>query len=204
MNQFDSSSTRESRDRDLVELLAADLSGNFELLVLAYQSNLYAFAQYIVRSEQDAEDITQDTFVKAYNSLKGMSPSRIQALKLRSWLFTIAYHLSLNHNRNKARSQRSQSFSELGEPVELIKQDPVSSPEQVLEEQESYTELVTYLRRLQEPYRTATILHYIIGLEYAEIATILSQPLNTVKSNGRRGLQILQKLVRNTEGSKRR
>src|SRR5438067_2232539 len=84
-------------DRDLVTLLAIDLNSYFLLLVQTYQQELYAFAVRMARNHQDAEDIVQDTFIRAHAALAKFSTAEIQHLKIRPWLFKITYHLTLNH-----------------------------------------------------------------------------------------------------------
>ena len=82
--------------------LAEDLDGQFELLVRTYQDRLYSFALRLSRSREDAEEIAQDAFVRAYRALKTYAPERIAALSLRAWLYQIA----LNVTRNRFRRRR--------------------------------------------------------------------------------------------------
>lgn len=200
MNQLDDTLDRESTDRKLTELLAADLDSNFEEVVLAYQHRLYSYVRFMVGNEPDAEDMIQDTFVNAYQALRRYSESEVRSLKLKPWLYKIAHNLVLNHIRYADRSSQSKEISidraELGESLGLIEQDQYSLPEQVLESNETREELYMCLNRLSASNRTPVILHYISGLPYHEIAVILNQPVNTVKSNGRRGLISLQQMLR--------
>src|SRR5688500_10655666 len=86
----------------LLHALADDLDGHFEALVRAYGDRLYAFALRLTGSPPDAEEIAQDTFVRAYGALGGYEPARITDLALRPWLFRIA----LNVTRNRVRGKR--------------------------------------------------------------------------------------------------
>src|ERR1700730_15041872 len=79
--------------------LAEDLEGHFEEFVRAYQDRMYAFALRLTGSRQDAEESTQDAFVRAYRALLNYSDERRRGLHLRAWL----YQIVLNVMRNRVR-----------------------------------------------------------------------------------------------------
>ena len=86
-------------DQDVSAALAADLEGSFEQVVVAYQNRLYGFALRLTGSPQDAEEITQDAFVRAYRALATYPAMRIRTLALRPWL----HQILLNVFRNRVR-----------------------------------------------------------------------------------------------------
>src|SRR6266851_9002814 len=86
-------------EQSLSALLAADLDGHFEHLVRTYQDRLYSFALRLTGSRQDAEESTQDAFVRAYRALEHYPEDRRSALRLRPWL----YQITLNVVRNRVR-----------------------------------------------------------------------------------------------------
>src|ERR1700759_2451193 len=86
----------------LTEALARDLDAHFEAVVVLFQDRLYGFALRMLASSRDAEESTQDAFVRAYRALAGYSPDRRRALHLRAWLFQIV----LNVVRNRVRRAR--------------------------------------------------------------------------------------------------
>ncbi len=86
---------------DLAQRLADDLDGNFEALVVAMQGPVYRFAYRWCGNAQDAEEIAQDAFVRAYGALQGYDAERIRALKLTPWLMTIAVNVARNRVRGK-------------------------------------------------------------------------------------------------------
>src|SRR5438270_12672553 len=86
-------------EQGLAERLATDLDGHFEHLVRTYQDRLYGFALRLTGSRQDAEESTQDAFVRAYRALQGYAEDRRRALRLRPWL----YQITLNVVRNRVR-----------------------------------------------------------------------------------------------------
>jgi RNA polymerase sigma-70 factor, ECF subfamily len=182
-------------DKDLLALLASDLNTYFDLLLLTYQQKLFVFVLNMVHNRQDAEEIVQDAFVNAYRGLKKFSPLEIQMLHLRPWLFKIAYNLSLNHiNRHAISPTISIDLAESRLYFEGTEQGQYASPEKEMEEKEALAELYSYIKQLPDLLRVPLILHYIVGLQYSEIAEVLQQPFNTVKSNGRRALKKLHEL----------
>src|SRR6266567_844722 len=86
-------------EQSLSAHLAADLEGHFEHLVRTYQGRLYSFALRLTGSRQDAEESTQDAFVRAYRALQGYAEERRRALRIRPWL----YQITLNVVRNRVR-----------------------------------------------------------------------------------------------------
>src|SRR5207302_7056287 len=86
-------------DFGLAGRLACDLDGHFEQLVRTYQDRLFGFALRLTRSREEAEECTQDAFVRAYRALERYPAERRAALRLRPWLYQIA----LNVVRNRVR-----------------------------------------------------------------------------------------------------
>ena len=96
------------RQEDTLEAaLARDLDGTFERLVRDYQDRLYSFACRLARNPEDAEEIAQDAFVRAYRALKTYPAERIRALSLKAWL----YQITLNTARNRFRGKRHKFVS---------------------------------------------------------------------------------------------
>lgn len=171
---------------DLAERLADDLDGNFEALVLQMQGPVYRFAYRWCGNAEDAEEIAQDAFVRAYGALQGYEPERIRALKLIPWLMTIAVNLA----RNRARVKRL-ALAEL-DGIDEPPAKRIDEPEQVSERNELSDQLAGALQELPSRYKSAVILRHVLGLSYDEIATALEQPPGTVKANVHRGIQHLR------------
>jgi RNA polymerase sigma-70 factor, ECF subfamily len=176
---------------DLPAALAADLAGGFERLVLAYGDRLYAFALRLTASPQDAEEVAQDAFLRAYRALTGYPPDRIGALALRPWLYQIT--LNIVRNRRRARGPALVPFERPGEapPVEPAG-DPGDGPEARLLRAERRAELARHLAALPLRYRAAILLRHVEGLSYAEVAAALDQPVGTAKANVHRGVRLLR------------
>ncbi|SRR6266700_4062526 len=176
---------------DLLSLLSSDLNRYFPSLVLNFQQRLYAFALRYTGIPQDAEDIAQETFIRAYHALADYPAERIRTMKMQSWLYKIALHICYRHKSNVRLQYISLDLSE--EQQASLEGDEREHPEKVLEDREEVRELEAMINRLPEQYRIAISCYYFEELGYREIAELLNQPIGTVKSNVHRGTQLLRK-----------
>lgn len=183
----------------LVADLASDLDGAFETMVRAFQDRLYSFAHRLCGNREDAEEVAQDSFVRAYRALKTYPAERIRALSLQAWL----YRITLNVARNKWRGKRVRlvSFENGGADGEAARRAWESSnaaderPDSRLEQEQDRAGLASLVATLPERYRAALILRYVEGLRLEEVATILKQPLGTAKSNVHRAVNLLRRAI---------
>src|SRR5450756_2931684 len=83
--------------------LAEDLEGCFERLVREYQDRLYSLAHRLAGNPEDAEEIAQDAFVRAYRAMKTYPAERIRALSLKAWLYQITLNVARNRRRRKSQ-----------------------------------------------------------------------------------------------------
>ncbi len=178
---------------DLRPALAHDLDGYFEQLVLCYQNQLYGFALRIAGNPQDAEEIAQDAFVRAYRALASYSPEQVQTLMLRPWL----YQITLNVFRNRVRGQRLKlvPLDELSADAHEPAADQQDEPEAIIARAERERELSAVIAKLPERYRVALVLRHVEGFGYGELAALLHQPVGTIKSNVHRGVELLRKAL---------
>ena len=181
-------------DEQLRQLLATDLDRYFEQLVLSYQHRLYAFALRQAGSPQDAEDIVQEAFIRAYYALGDYPTERTQALKLQPWLFKITLNVFYSRLRTARLQLAPLDMSE--ESMHLdIENDWREQPDVALEDSERVHELEALVCTLPEQYREAINLYYFEDLSYREIAELLNQPVGTVKSSLHRGTRLLRKTL---------
>jgi RNA polymerase sigma-70 factor, ECF subfamily len=173
-------------DASLVAGLGTDLDASFEHVVLAYQDRLFGFALRLSGKPADAEDSVQDAFVRAYRALKKYPEEQRRTLQVRPWL----YRITLNVVRNRARGQRP--TTELNGEWPSAFED---QPEPLAEAAERRRELARLIARLPDRYRAAVVLRHVQGLPYAEIATILDQPVGTTKANVHRGINLLRHAI---------
>lgn len=164
----------------------------FEGLVIEYQHLVYGFALRLCGRREDAEEIAQDTFVRAYRALRDYDDERIQALHARPWLLQIA----LNVFRNRVRGKRlaTQPLDDGGgdAPALQVEGDARERPDVAAESGERQRELAAHLAALPEHFRVAVVLRHVEGLGYGEIGAILGQPVGTVKAHVHRGTRQLR------------
>src|SRR6266568_9358364 len=155
----------------------------FERLVRDHQNRIYALGLALTGNSHDAEDVAQDTFVRAYRALATYPPERIRDLKQKAWLHRIA----VNVVRNRVRGVRPRL-------VELNGSEPdrASGPEEDVIRKLEVDALAARVACLPPRYREAVVLRHIHELSYAEAAEALGQPVGTVKANVHRGLKILR------------
>ena len=168
-------------DADLAARLAANLDGSFEALVLAHQDRLFTIAHRVGGDRSDAEELVQDTFVRAYRAMAGYAPDRVRELRLRGWLTTIL----LNAGRNRSRVRRVSTVELVFEPGSEPTVDALTRRD----ERETWGRLLADLTPAQ---RTAVVLRHVDGLSYAEIAEAVGRPEGTVKAHVHRGLAALR------------
>ncbi len=174
---------------ELAAALARDLDTAFPELVTATQDEIYSGVRRLVPAAADAEDITQEAYVRAYRALTGYPTARIEALSLRPWLWTIALNLCRNAARSRTRKPPGAPLTAADEPAN--RDDPAAAAVSSLEE----AAWRTRLRTLPAPMRTAVVLKHVAGLSYPEIATAMGRPVGTVKADVHRGLARLRALL---------
>jgi len=187
--------------------LAADLDAAFETLVVSFQDRLFSFAHRLCGNREDAEEVAQDSFVRAYRALKTYPADRIRALALQAWL----YRITLNVARNKWRGKRVRLVSLEngggdGEAARRAWEAPDAAerrPDSRLEQEQDRAGLASLVATLPERYRAALILRYVEGLRLEEVATILKQPLGTAKSNVHRAVNLLRRAITDSRRAKR-
>ena len=186
-------------DEELKERLLADLDEGFDSLMVAYQRLLYHFVRHMLPHPRDREDIVLEVLLRAYLALEQWTPQQILDVKLRPWLLRIARNVSLNYlTRGGTRWYYTDSLDEPSEQAsdESYAGNHFPSPESIIVQQETNEELYFYIRALPYHMRIAVVLHYILDIPYREIATILDQPLNTVKNNALRGCRKLREMMK--------
>lgn len=165
---------------DLCRRLADDFDTTFPEVVSALSDDVYSGLRRLAGTDE-AEDLTQETFIRAYKALRGYPEERIRSLRLRGWIWTIALNLGRNHARDRARRPT---------PVMLEDRFGVEDPEPP-----DSTAWDRRLSRLATAQRQAVVLRHVVGLDYDEIAEATDRPAGTVKSDVHRGLDRLRRLM---------
>lgn len=178
----------EGRPLDERELIASAQNGDtraFERLVRTHQGVALRVAYLVVRDPSEAEDVTQDAFVKAYRSLdrfRAESP-------FRPWLLTIVRNEALNRVRSTKRRERL-ALRTSNDPVSG---DAAPSPETEIMSDEEHRHLLSLIEELPERYRNVIIHRYLLDLTEQETSQILGIPVGTVKSRNSRALERLRR-----------
>ena len=147
-------------------------------------------------NREDAEEIVQDAFVRAYRALAKMSAEQRAELRLQPWLYTI----TLNVTRNRLRGKRptNVALDALADPDALLRSsrhDGPAQPEKILERNADMALVERALLQLPMHLRAAATLRFIEGRSHPEIAEILNQPIGTVKSHVHRAVRILRRIL---------
>ena len=171
--------TREQEAAIVRKVLGGDANA-FETLVLEYEKNVYNIALRMTGNSEDAADMTQEAFIKAYNSLQSFRGDS----KFSVWLYRIVSNVCLDFLRSKNR-RPTVSLSvedDDGEDAQLDVADESQSPELLLDRKLTRDSVRRGLDSLPPDYRQILLLREIQGLSYAEIAQALSLEVGTVKS----------------------
>jgi RNA polymerase sigma-70 factor (ECF subfamily) len=179
-------------DEAQLALLVGDLGRYYEQLVLLYSQPLKAFVLRQTDNPQDAEDIVQEAFIRAYYALAGYPIERRRILKARPWLYKIVWNCYCTH----ASRLKPPSFISLDADEDAWLEPeyaPQEQPERAFEGVERRQELETLVATLPPRYRRAVSLYYFEDLSYQEIAEMLGQPVGTIKALVHRGIRQLRK-----------
>jgi len=182
-------------DTNLVRAAQAGAPEAYGELVRRYQDRIYTVISGMVADREDALDLVQETFVKAYMALDRFR----QEAGFYTWLYRIAVHLCIDYSRKRKRRQEPLPLDQylLHDPsVEPEDPSPACDPERAAINQHLRAAIRTALQRLSEPFRTAIILHDVEGLSQEEVARIMKCPRGTAKSRIQRGRYQLRDLLR--------
>lgn len=169
---------REEEKRLAASAAAGDMDA-FEKLVVSNERLVYAVAVRLLKNEQDAQDASQETFIKAYRALPEFKgDSRFSA-----WLYRLTQNTCIDMlRRKKAREVSLTSCDDGDEAEQLDIADERFSPELVLEKKELRRAVCEGLNALPEKYRRALLLREMAGLSYDEISQAEKLDIGTVKS----------------------
>ena len=183
-------------DRTDEELLAAFVAGEegaFSILTERYLKTVYSFVVRFVGDSNEAEDIVQETFLKAW---KSASKYREEASKFKTWVLRVARNTAIDHLRKRKHVPFSQFDTEDGHNV-LVETvpDTQSLPDELLATFQDAEMVQEALAQLSPDAREVVLLHYMNGLTFLEIGDMLGEPQNTVKSRHHRAIIHLRKIL---------
>jgi len=169
--------------------LAGDEKAYRELVEM-YQGQVYSVVFRMVRRREDAEDLTQETFVRMFRALARYDPNRPFA----AWLFTIASRLAIDHIRRRKVTPISLTQREAGsdEEYEIEIEDAGLKPDEFTTRNEEERRSEELIQSLPPHYRIVVMLRHQQDLSYEEIAESLHLPLGTVKARIHRARELLK------------
>jgi RNA polymerase sigma-70 factor (ECF subfamily) len=164
----------------------------FAAEALSHVDSLYGTAMRLTRRAQDAEDLVQETYLKAFRASKQFE----RGTNLKAWLFTILHNTYRNMRRHDGRNPVDVNSETVEQAVDVAGAD--QTPEQLLTRATLDTDLQGALDALPEAFRQAVWLRDVEEFAYAEIATMLEIPIGTVMSRISRGRRMLYERLAHT------
>jgi len=183
---------REETDEEIVNSYKKGNKEVFKTLIDRYTSPLFAFTARLAKKE-NAQDIVQEIFIKVWKKLDNFDEEKSS---FKTWIFTIAKNTSIDFLRKK----KFLTFSDLEnyeDDFTFSETIPDESllPDEILQKLEDKNLLNKLLEEINLEWKTILILHYQEEMTFDEISKILNKPLNTIKSNHRRALIKLRKMI---------
>lgn len=164
----------------------------FDRLTNQFLPAVYRFVFSLVKNQADAEDITQETFVKAWRNFYQFDRQR----NFQAWIFTIAKNVAFDWLKKKSPTPFSQFDDDNGGNQlvdKLIDTEPL--PSELLERVDATKVLTEALNKLAVEKRLVVLLYHYYDYNFKEIAEIISEPIDSVKSRYRRALQTLRDIL---------
>ncbi|HEX2220802.1 MAG TPA: sigma-70 family RNA polymerase sigma factor [Gemmatimonadales bacterium] len=171
-------------DQEVVLLARGGREAAYRELVRRYERPVFALIYRMVRDRELAEDLSQETFVKALNAIESYRPE----FKFSSWIFKIANNAAIDHLRRRELDTLSLDGSPHAETPEAMQATALQigarqeSPLDAVEARELGGAIEAAIGRLRPEYRSCILLRHVEGRAYEEIAEILDLPLGTVKT----------------------
>jgi RNA polymerase sigma-70 factor (ECF subfamily) len=176
-------------DEELVDRSRGGDVDSFNQLILRWERPIYALAYRVIGREEDARDVCQETFLRAYRALPGFKGEA----KFSSWVYRIA----LNLCRDWIRKQRRNPIQQMPEDIDVLDAAAATEPSESVEDLVARRELTAVVEQamagLPEEQRTAIVLKEYHGMTFQEIADLQGCPLSTVKTRLYQGLSVLRR-----------
>jgi RNA polymerase sigma-70 factor (ECF subfamily) len=179
-------------DEQLVTAYRGGDDRSFDMLVHRHTNAVYGFASRLVRRQADAEDVVADTFVKAWKHIDSFRLT----MNFRTWLFTIARNTAFDLARKRKVYAFSEFDTDTGENILInsLTLEEESAIERLAREEDAET-VRTALLAMSPIHQEILHLRYGEDMTFEEISMVVKKPMNTVKSQARRGLIELKKLL---------
>jgi RNA polymerase sigma-70 factor (ECF subfamily) len=176
-------------DEELVARAQGGDIESFNQLIVRWERPIYALAYRVIGKEEDARDVCQDAFLRAYRALPGFKGQA----KFSSWLYRIALNLCRDWIRRQRRAPVSQMPEDADATELAAERGPVESIEELVARRELSAIVEQAMSVLSDEQRTAIILKEYHGMTFQEIADMQGSPLSTVKTRLYQGLSLLRR-----------
>ena len=165
----------------------------FNNLLREHKNQVFTYAFYVLRNREDAEDVTQEVFIKVWRNLEEIDENRCVA-----WMMKVAHNQCINLIRKHKGSSRHVEDLEraAAESIPAAGQS-ATDPALSFESRETQEKLLRALERLPVKTKSLLLLHYFQGLKYETIGEMLGMNVNTVKVDVHRGRRLLRDILAN-------
>jgi RNA polymerase sigma-70 factor (ECF subfamily) len=163
----------------------------FQKLLHENKDRIFSYAFYVLRNREDAEDVTQEVFIKLWRHLEKIDMDRSAG-----WLMKVTHNQCINLTRKRKRSRRNgEGLDKMTIETLPAKANVDTDPGIALNQKETQEALLSALERLPVKTRSMMILHYYHGLKYQTIGEILNIKVNTIKVDIHRGKKLLKDIL---------
>lgn len=176
-------------DEELVALATAGDPDSFNQLIVRWERSIFALAFRVLGREEDARDVCQETFLRAFRGIRGFKGQS----KFSSWLYRIALNLCRDWMRRERRSASLAPLDESTEPASWAGAAPPETAEDHAVRQDLKRRITRAMSALSEDQRITIVLKEYHGLTFQEIADLQGCPLSTVKTRLYQGLGVLRR-----------
>ena len=165
----------------------------FRTILDEHKNRVFSYAFYVLRNREDAEDVTQEVFIKLWQNLEKIDENRYVG-----WIMRVAHNQCISLARKRKTSFDYREESDRMAAITLLEQGKItSSPELACESSELTRTLLFALEKLSAKTRSIMILHYFHGMKYRTIGEIAEMNVNTIKVEVHRGRKKLREILAN-------
>jgi RNA polymerase sigma-70 factor (ECF subfamily) len=177
--------------KETIEKAKAGSQIAFSNLLDTYWNEVYGFQLGRTRNENDAEDITIQTFSKAFDKIQTYD----DAYEFKTWLFTISKNLHVDHIRKKKRNVLEHYSPGDQDVIKKVLDDAPTAEDQLIIEQ-NLANLLAHIKKLKPHYQEVINLRYFRELSYTDIAEELGEPVNNIKVKILRAKKLLAEIIK--------
>lgn len=185
-----------AEDNNLIRLVKSGHPEIYGEIVKRYEKKLFSYIYRLVGNREEAEDILQNVFIKAYRNIKTFDIER----KFSSWIYRIAHNEAINFLKKRSKKKFVSWEDVVASKDKMETKSDERSPIDIWIRKESALEVKGALEKLPEKYRKVLMLRYFSENSYEEIGKIIKSPVNTVGTLINRAKKKLMSVINSMEG----